>query len=72
MKVVLDTNIFLSGLMLPRSLPGKILRAWLGARFDFVVSEAILEEITRVLSYPKIQKRLEWNEKEILDFIKLI
>jgi len=72
MKVVLDTNIFLSGLMLPESQPGKILSAWRSSAFELVLSEPMLIEITRVLAYPKIRKRIEWSDEEIDHFISLL
>lgn len=72
MKVVLDANVLLSGLILPKSIPGDILQAWREVRFDLVLSEAMLEEIGRVLSYPKIRKRLRWNDKRIERFLLLL
>jgi len=72
MKVVLDTNIFLSGLMLPESQPGKILSAWRSAAFELVLSEPMLAEIARVLAYPKIRKRIDWSDEEIEHFISLL
>jgi len=72
MKVILDTNIFLSGLMLPESQPGKILSAWQRSAFDLVLSEPMLTEITRVLAYPKIRKRIDWSDEEIDHYISLL
>jgi len=72
MKVVLDTNIFLSGLMLPESQPGKILSAWRSSAFELVLSEPMFIEITRVLAYPKIRKRIEWSDEEIDHFVSLL
>jgi len=72
MKVVLDTNIFLSGLMLPESQPGKILSAWRSSAFELVLSEPMLIEITRVLAYPKIRKRIGWSDEEIEQFVSLL
>jgi len=72
MKVVLDANVLLSGLILPRSIPGDILQASREARFDLVLSEAMLEEIGRVLAYPKIRKRLKWTDKRIERFLLLL
>jgi len=72
MKVVLDTNIFLSGLMLPESQPGKILSAWRSSAFELVLSEPMLVEITRVLAYPKIRKRIDWSDEDIEHFVSLL
>lgn len=58
MKVVLDTNILISGIGRPQGAPGQIVSAWLDGKFDLVVTEALLEELKRVLLYPKVRKLL--------------
>ncbi len=70
MKVVLDTNVLLSGLMLPDSTPGRVVRAWRETRFDLVISKEQLTEIARVLTYPKIRKRLKWRRANIERFLR--
>ena len=72
MKVVLDTNVLVSGLMLPDSMPGRIVAAWRGAQFELAMSEPLLDEIGRVLSYSKIQGRLRWGGDEIARFLLLL
>ncbi|HEU0219733.1 MAG TPA: putative toxin-antitoxin system toxin component, PIN family [Gallionella sp.] len=72
MRVVLDTNVLLSGLMLPDSTPGRIVAAWRRRNFDLLVSEPILEEIARVLAYPKIRKRIGWDSERISLYIALL
>lgn len=71
MKVVLDTNVLLSGLMLPASAPGRIIAAWREAAFDLVAAEPLIAELSRALRYPKIRKRLRWNESMIHLFLEL-
>ena len=70
MKVVLDTNVLLSGLMAPEGTPGRILAAWFEARFDLAMSIEQLAEIGRTLSYPKIHRKLKWDEQRIEQFIR--
>lgn len=70
MKVVLDTNVLVSGLMYPESVPGRIVTAWREAQFDVVSTLAQLEEVGRVLAYPKIQKILEWGPETIERFLE--
>lgn len=70
MKVVLDTNVFVSGLMYPDSVPGRIVSAWREARFDLAMSLPQLEEIGRVLAYPKIHGILGWDAERIGLFLK--
>lgn len=70
MKVVLDTNVLLSGLMYPKSTPGTIVGAWQENRLELVLSVEQLTEIGRVLNYPKIRKILKWNGREIEAYLK--
>ena len=72
MRVVLDTNVLVSGLMLPESVPWKIVAAWRVAQFELVLSEPMLDEIGRVLSYPRIHARLGWGKDEIANFLLLL
>ena len=53
MRVILDTNVLVSGLMFPKSVPGTAVAAWRDGRFDLVLPFAQLGEIGRVLAYPK-------------------
>lgn len=70
MKLVLDTNVLLSGLMFPEGIPGLIVAAWIEARFDVALSLDQLAEIGRVLEYPKIRRKLGWDDEQIELFIK--
>ncbi len=70
MKIVLDTNVLISGLMYPNSVPGQIINAWRDAQFDIAISFEQLKEIGRVLAYPKISKVLQWGQESIESFLK--
>lgn len=58
MRVILDANVFISGLLSRQGPPGQILDAWLGGQFSLFVSPPIVAEIQRVLAYPRIRERL--------------
>ena len=47
MKVVLDTNVFVSGVFFGGT-PGRVLEAWRDGRVEFVLSREIVEEYVRV------------------------
>ncbi len=64
-RVVLDTNVWVSGLLTPEGSPGRILKAWDEDRFDVIVSEPLLEEIGHVLLYPHIQKRTRFTVDQV-------
>jgi putative PIN family toxin of toxin-antitoxin system len=57
-KVVLDANVLVSGLISPKGSPGQILEVWMDGQFQLCVAPQILDEIQRVLGYPRIQERL--------------
>ena len=44
--------------MAPDAPPGMLLRAWVERRFTLVTSKAQLAELQRVLSYPKLRRRI--------------
>lgn len=54
LRVVLDTNVLVSGLAYPGSVPGRIVDAWRQGGLNVVLSRYILEEMVRVL--PRLPK----------------
>ncbi len=68
-KAVLDANILVSALLTSKGHPARILTQWKIGTFDLVVSPSILQEIARVLFYPKIRKRICWSDSELSDFL---
>lgn len=70
MRVVLDTNVLLSGLMFPDGAPGRVVAAWRKARFNLVISVHQLAEIGRAIAYPKIRRNLGWDDPRIEKFIR--
>ena len=58
MRLVLDTNIFVSALLLPHSVPAELVKLWLAGRFSVITAQDQVDEIARVTRYPKIRERL--------------
>jgi PIN domain len=69
-RVVLDANVVVSGVLSDNGVPGRILKAWKAERFHLVSSAAILDELRRVLRYPKIRRYHGWSHAEILEFVE--
>ncbi len=67
LRVVLDTNVLLSGIAYPASVPGKILAAWRHGSVDVLLSGYILDELRRVL--PRLARRHGLNAAEIDDLV---
>jgi len=61
-QVVLDANVLVSGLISRKGPPGQILDAWLAGKFQLFISPQILEEMRRVLRYPRIINRLAMEQ----------
>jgi uncharacterized protein len=65
--VVLDTNVLLSGLAYPASVPGSIVAAWRGGSLRVSLSHYILDELRRVL--PKLRARHGLSDDGIADLV---
>ena len=72
MKVVLDTNVMVSALLKRDSIPARILTAVWDGQLQLLSSAPLLEELLRVLGYPKIRKRLLAASIEIDQFLELL
>lgn len=72
MRVVLDANVFVSALISRKGTPARLLECWQEERFDVVVSSAILQELDRVLHYPRLQRRYHLPEEDIRRFLRLL
>lgn len=66
LRVVLDTNVLVSGLAYPGSIPGRIVTAWRQGGLDVVLSRYILDELARVL--PRLS-RVSLSVDEIRDLV---
>lgn len=53
MRVVIDTNVIVSGLLNPHGAPGRIPDLLIGERFDFLADDRILSEYREVLLRPR-------------------
>ncbi|NUA32214.1 putative toxin-antitoxin system toxin component, PIN family [Cupriavidus basilensis] len=66
LRVVLDTNVLVSGLAYPTSVPGCIVQAWRQGALDVALSRYILDEMARVL--PRLS-RIRLSLDEIRDLV---
>jgi uncharacterized protein len=70
LRVVLDTNVLVSGLAYRASIPGLIVAAWRHGGLDVVLSRYILDELARVL--PRLNHRLNWQPNDFADLIDIL
>jgi len=69
---VFGTNVLVSALCFPGSLPADLLRRWLARQFVLVLSEQILAELLNVLSRPKIARRFAITDQQALTFVQVL
>ena len=64
-KAVLDTNVLVSGLVSSLGAPRQLVDDWLADRYILVSSLYLVQELTRVLTYPRIVRRLRLSQAEL-------
>jgi putative PIN family toxin of toxin-antitoxin system len=72
LKIVLDTNVFLSGILSPNRGPAKILDLIISGKCKLVSSPQIIQEIQRVTQYPgiiRLTKKRKIRPEELADAI---
>lgn len=67
LRVVLDTNVLVSGLAYPASTPGRILSLWHQGALHVVLSHYILDELVRVLPRLSQNKRTPEEIRTLAD-----
>lgn len=68
MKVILDTNVLVSGLLNPNGFPGIIIGLLLNGKIMVCYDSRIIFEYEKVLSYP----RFHFDENDIIALIEYI
>lgn len=55
MRAVLDPNVLISAVISSRGAPAELLIRWRDGEFELVISAELIDELTRVLNYPKLR-----------------
>jgi uncharacterized protein len=70
-RIVLDANVLVAALLSPSGTPATLIVRWLAGDYELVVSEHLLEELGRVLAYPKIRTSIsEEDADEFVDRVR--
>jgi putative PIN family toxin of toxin-antitoxin system len=67
--VVLDTNVVLSALLFRGGATGKLRRAWQDEACTPLVSTATVQELIRVLAYPKFRLTADDEHQLLADYL---
>jgi hypothetical protein len=71
-RVVLDTNLFVSSLLVKTGLPAQALNAWRERKYLLVTSPSLIAEIVHTLSYPHIRRKYPITDDEVTQLITLL
>jgi putative PIN family toxin of toxin-antitoxin system len=72
LRVVLDTNVFVSSLWVRTGIPAQVIDAWRARRYVLVISEAIIAEMRATLCYPRIRRKYYIADEDIEQLIDLL
>lgn len=67
--VVVDTNLFISGIIILHGNPFELLEAWRVREFTLLTSQAICKEVASVLRRPKIKEKYRLSDNTIESLI---
>lgn len=70
LRVVIDTNVFVSGIVFKLGKPKKIVDLWLRQKIILIASQPLIEELTEVLHREQFQKQT--TDEEITQLIQQI
>ena len=66
LRAVLDANVIISALIQPKGASGRIVTSLLEeSSFELVASSAILAEVRRSLTYPKVRKYIKVSDEDV-------
>lgn len=72
LRVVIDTNVIVSGIISRKGAPAEILNAWRERHFLLLISPAIVAEVRSVLGYARIREKYTLSDQEIDQMISLL
>lgn len=72
LRVVLDTNQFVSSVLVRHGLPAQVLDAWKQRQFILIVSPAIIAEIRSTLDYPRLRRKYPITDDDVEGLVTLL
>jgi putative PIN family toxin of toxin-antitoxin system len=65
LRVVIDTNVLVSGIIQRKGFPYKVVKAWEDDVLILITSDDLINEAGRVLRYEKIRVKYSLDDEEI-------
>lgn len=64
---VIDTNVIISGILFPNSIPGEVIKAWLKNKFFSITSEDIHQEVLNTMKKEKLAKYIQPKHFDLIE-----
>ncbi len=71
-SALLDTNVWVSSFINPSGSPARVVRAWRDGRYQVVISLPLLEELSDVLTRPRLTRRYPILAQDVEEFLQLL
>jgi len=72
LRVVVDTNVWVSAVLNPVGPPAAVLDAFAAGRFELVTCEPLLTELRLVLNRPRLARRYQIHPSDVDELIALL
>jgi uncharacterized protein len=72
MRVVLDTNVLISAFISNKGASAQLLAHCQAGELELLISPDAIVELRRVLTYPRVRKRLDYGDEHIDRFVALL
>ena len=72
LRIAIDTNVIVSGILSRKGAPAQLLIAWRERRFLLLTSSAIIAEVRMVLQYPHIRKKYPLSDDDVEHVITML
>jgi len=72
LRVVLDTNQFVSSVLVRQGLPAQVLDAWQRREFLLITSPSIIAEVRSTLNYPRIRRKYPLTDNDVKRLVMLL
>ena len=72
LRVVVDTNVWVSALLNPRGHPAQVLQAFRDERFVAILSQPLVDELIDVLARPRIVDKYRLEPQDVAQLVALL
>jgi putative PIN family toxin of toxin-antitoxin system len=72
LKVVLDTNVLVSSLLVKVGLPAGVVDAWRQRQYVLVTSPDLIAEVRSTLNYPRLRRKYLFTDEDIEQLTSLL